>query len=37
MREEWLRLETPETFAEGVLPPVRFPDIPANIASAWPN
>jgi hypothetical protein len=37
MREEWLRLETPKTFAEGLLQTVRFPSVSVNIAPAWPD
>jgi len=37
MREEWLRLETAGTFAEGLLQPVRFPSVPASFAAVWPD
>jgi hypothetical protein len=36
MREEWLRLETAETFAEGLLQPDRVPSVPVDITPAWP-
>jgi len=37
MREEWLRLETAETFAEGLLQPVRYPGVPVSITPNWPD
>jgi len=37
MREEWLRLETAETFAEGLLWPVRFRSGPVDTTPAWPD
>lgn len=37
MREERLRLETPETLAEGLLQPESSPSVPVNITPAWPD
>ena len=35
VRAERLRLETPETLAEGLLQPESFPSVPVNTTPAW--